>query len=384
MQPNAQPHPFDALTPDVVQDALNRVGLWGDGRLMGLSSYENRVYQAHLDEPVDGHTAVVLKFYRPGRWSRAEIEEEHAFAAELAQADVPVVAPLVRNGQTLHEEAGFWFSVSPRQGGRRPELDDPDVLEWIGRFLARLHTVGERRPFVHRPELNLHTFGQEPRDWLMHHAMVPLDVAGPWARTLDATLTLLGQAAPELMATAATPEISKTEANKPIQPCASANFDQEFDAHSPPHTPTHGHAPRPLQRLRLHGDCHPGNILWTPTDANGGGPHVVDLDDARSGPAIQDLWMLLTGSNRAEQTAQLGALLDGYETLRPFPRQELRLIEPLRTLRQIHYCAWLARRWSDPTFPIHFPWFGSSTYWTGQIHQLEEQTEAMQEPPLVA
>jgi Ser/Thr protein kinase RdoA (MazF antagonist) len=335
-------HPFETLTPDTVQDALTQVGLWGDGRLTALNSYENRVYLAHLDEPVQGHGAVVLKFYRPERWSSEQVLEEHAFAAELASAEVPVVAPLVLDGLTLHQHAGFLFSVSPRKGGRRPELDDFEVLEWIGRFLARLHATAQRQPFRHRPALDLNSFGLEPAGWLHAHRCVPLDMQGRWELTLSRTLELMRQVAPELAA--------------------------------PP-------APHGPQTLRLHGDCHPGNILWTPAQDAGGGPHFVDLDDARTGYAVQDLWMLLSGERR-QQTETLGALIDGYEQLRPFDRRELRLIEPLRTLRQIHYCAWLARRWDDPIFPINFPWFGSSDYWAGQIHQLEDQMEAMEAPPL--
>ena len=328
------PHPFESLTPDLVLDALASVGLWGDGRLMGLSSYENRVYLAHLD---DGE-AVVAKFYRPGRWSEAQILEEHAFAAELMAAEVPAVGPLVLNGATLHRFGDFAFSVSPRRGGRPPELDDDEVLEWVGRFLARIHSVGAQRPFVHRPALDLQSFGQEPRDWLLAHDAVPLDVQSAWAARCGQALALVAERLAE--------------------------------------------AGDGIERLRLHGDCHPGNILWTPTDRPGGGPHFVDLDDARMGPAVQDLWMLLSGDRRQQQR-QLGTLVDGYEQFRAFDRRELALIEPLRTLRLIHYSAWLARRWDDPIFPINFPFFGSSDYWQGQVQMLDDQIEAMQAPPLV-
>lgn len=331
-------HPFESLTPDQVLDALASVGQHGDGRLMALSSYENRVYLAHLE---DGE-AVVAKFYRPGRWSEAQILEEHGFAAELMAAEVPAVGPLVLNGATLHQFGDFAFSVSPRRGGRPPELDDDEVLEWIGRFLARIHSVGAQRPFVHRPALDLQAFGQEPRDWLLGHEMVPLDVQSAWAARCNEALALIARSA-----------LGDTGAQG-----------------------------EPLARLRLHGDCHPGNILWTPTDRPGGGPHFVDLDDARTGPAVQDLWMLLSGDRRQQQR-QLGALVDGYEQFRAFDRRELALIEPLRTLRLIHYSAWLARRWDDPIFPINFPFFGSSDYWQGQVQMLEEQIEAMQGEPLV-
>ncbi|MEJ5989631.1 serine/threonine protein kinase [Ramlibacter sp. PS3R-8] len=328
-------HPYETLTPDVVLDALASVGLYGDGRLLGLSSYENRVYQIHLEDPFEGAGIVVAKFYRPARWSEAQILEEHVFAAELLQAEVPAVAPLAPAGATLHEYAGFLFSVSPRRGGRAPELDDGEVLEWIGRYLARLHVVGARKPFETRPALDIASFGEEPRDWLLGNNAVPLDVQGDWQRKCELALAQIRTAF-----------ASAEEAG--------------------------------VRSLRLHGDCHPGNILWTP-DA---GPHFVDLDDARTGPAVQDLWMLVSGE-RAQRQRQLGALVDGYEQMREFDRTELALIEPLRTLRLIHYSAWLARRWDDPAFPRAFPWFGSSDYWKGQVLMLEEQMEAMEEPPVI-
>ena len=328
-------HPYETLTPDVVLDALASVGLYGDGRLLGLSSYENRVYQVHLEDPFDGSAIVVAKFYRPERWSEVQILEEHAFAAELLQAEVPAVAPLAPQGATLHQHAGFLFSVSPRRGGRAPELDDGEVLEWIGRYLARLHIVGARKPFETRPAIDIASFGEEPRDWLLGNNAVPLDVQGDWQRACERALAQIRTA-----------------------------FQSAKDAG--------------IRSLRLHGDCHPGNILWTP-DA---GPHFVDLDDARSGPAVQDLWMLVSGE-RSQRQKQLGALVDGYEQMREFDRAELALIEPLRTLRLIHYSAWLARRWDDPAFPRAFPWFGSSDYWKGQVLMLEEQMEAMEEPPVV-
>lgn len=334
-------HPYETLTPDVVLDALSSVGLHGDGRLMALSSYENRVYQVQLEDPWEGHAAVVAKFYRPQRWSQAQILEEHAFSAELMAAEVPAVGPLTLNGATLHHHAGFSFSVSPRRGGRRPELDDTEVLEWIGRFLARIHTVGGGARFAVRPALDVQGFALEPRDWLLEHQAIPLDMQAQWSKACATAIALIAQ-----------------------------HVDWSGAA---------GSGESKYRLLRLHGDCHPGNILWTP----GQGPHFVDLDDARTGPAVQDLWMLLSG-DRAQQQRQLGPLLDGYEQFREFDRAELALIEPLRTLRLIHYSAWLARRWDDPAFPQAFPWFGSSDYWQGQVQMLEEQIEAMAEPPLVA
>jgi Ser/Thr protein kinase RdoA (MazF antagonist) len=256
-------------------------------------------------------------------------------------AEIPVIGPLQLQGATLHHFAGFSFSVSPRRGGRAPELDNFEVLEWIGRFLARIHAVGATRPFVSRPALDLASFGTESCDWLLQHEKVPLDVQSSWEKACREALAVIAQG-----------------------PLGSGEF----------------------RAIRLHGDCHPGNILWTPVDAPssaGPGPHFVDLDDARTGPSVQDLWMLLSGE-RPQRTQQLSALVDGYEQFRSFDRRELALIEPLRTLRLIHYSAWLARRFDDPIFPINFPWFGSSDYWKGQVQMLQDQVEAMQEEPLYA
>ena len=334
-------HAYERLTPDVVLDALSSVGLVGDGRLMALSSYENRVYQIHLESAAPGDASadiVVAKFYRPERWSEAQILEEHAFAAELMQAEIPVIGPLALEGRTLHHFDGFAFSVSPRRGGRRPELESFDVLEWIGRFLGRIHSIGSRSTFASRPTLDVQSFGHASRDVLLDGGYLPLDMESRWIKAFDTAM--------------------KT---------AEAVFASTGN----------------VKQLRLHGDCHPGNILWTPEGAPGAGPHFVDLDDARMGPAVQDLWMLLSG-DRAQCNRQLGALVDGYEEFREFDRCELALIEPLRTLRLVHYSAWLAQRWHDPIVPINFPWFGSSDYWKGQVDMLEEQDEAMQEAPLVA
>lgn len=338
-------HPFEALTPDFVLDALESIGLVGDGRLMALNSYENRVYLAHLEPGTpqsELYPAVVLKFYRPNRWNVAQIGEEHDFAKELMAAEVPVVGPLTINGHSAHSHGGFLLSVSPRRGGRSPELSNGETLEWIGRFIARLHNVGARTPFVHRPAVDLNGYGIEPREWLLTHGQLPLEVERAWADISQQAIDLIAG----------------------------------FDGLS-------GSTGGRWTSLRLHADCHAGNILWTPAGESGEGPHFVDLDDCRSGPAIQDLWMLLSGE-RAERQQQLGALIDGYEQMREFDRRELALIEPLRTLRLIHYSAWIARRWADPAFPAAFSGFGTPDYWRGQIHVLTEQIEAMLEPPLVA
>ncbi len=328
---DAKHHAYEALTPDVVLDALSGLGLEVDGRLTALSSYENRVYQVMLDD----NSSVVAKFYRPERWSDAQILEEHSFAAELIAEEVPLVGPLNLQGNTLHHAQGFAFSVSPRRGGRTPELDDAEVLEWVGRFIARIHNVGAQQKFESRPTLDVNTFAIDSRDWLIEQRIIPMDQQTEWLAVCNKAIDIA---------------------------------QEKFAAH-------------PALHIRLHGDCHPGNILWTPTDLPNGGPHFVDLDDARMGPAIQDLWMLLSGE-RAQRTQQLSMLLDGYEQMRELNRSELALIEPLRTLRLIHYSAWLARRKDDPAFAQHFSWFGSSDYWAGQTHMLVEQCEAMQEEPL--
>lgn len=319
---------FGHLTPERMLDAMEHAGLRPDGRLLQLNSYENRVLQAYLE---DG-SAVVAKFYRSGRWSDAQILEEHAFARELVEAEVPVVAPMMLevDGQatTLAHVQGDRFAVSPRQGGRAPELEDPEVLRWIGRFLARLHEVGQRHPFEHRVSWNTAQPAREARDWLRDHDILAPDVAPQWHDAAERCITAI-----------------------------QAAFDQQ------PH----------LRSLRLHGDCHPGNLLWTPDR----GPHFVDLDDAMQGPAVQDLWMMLSGDPEAARR-QLDALLDGYESVREFDWRELRLIEALRTQRMIHHGAWLARRWEDPAFPLAFPWFGTPNYWSDQVVKLREQLDAMQ------
>jgi Ser/Thr protein kinase RdoA (MazF antagonist) len=329
--PKTPAHAYAALTPDVVLDALESVGLRTDGRLLALNSYENRVYQVWLDDA----PPVVAKFYRPGRWTDAAILEEHAFTLELAEREIPVVPPLLLEGRSLRQQGGFRFAVYPRQGGRPPELSDPDTLEWLGRFLGRIHAVGALAAYQARPTLDMASFGEEPRDYLLAHDWLPMELRAVWRGVVDQALDGVRQA-----------------------------FDRAGDVAHP----------------RLHGDCHMGNVLWTDYgDAQG--PHFVDFDDSRMGPAVQDLWMLLSG-DRGEMTRQLSDVLAGYEDFMDFDRRELHLIEALRTLRLIHYSAWLARRWDDPAFPAAFPWFNSPRYWEERILELREQIALMQEPPL--
>lgn len=320
-------HAFHGLGPDTVLDALENLGLYGDGRLLALNSYENRVYQVGIEQS----SPLVVKFYRPQRWSDAAILEEHEFVASLRATDIPVVAPLRIHGSTLHHHLGYRLAVFPRQGGRAPELDAPGTLEWLGRLMARIHLVGAAGQFVERPAIDVHTFGDVPRDWLLAHAAIPVELRESWAAI-------------------------SAQALEGVRRCQQRAGD--------------------VRTLRLHGDCHPGNLLWT--DA---GPHFVDFDDSRTGPAIQDLWMLLSGE-RSERVRQLADLLAGYEEFREFDARELHLIEALRTLRLLHYAAWLAMRWEDPAFPAAFPWFGSVHYWQDRILELREQVALMQEPPL--
>ena len=322
-----QPAPYSGLTPDRALDALASIGLRPDGRLLALASYENRVYQAWMEEG----PPLVAKFYRPARWSDAQILEEHAFAGELAEREIPVVAPLALAGATLHAFEGYRFAVFPRRGGRAPELEDPQTLEWIGRFVGRIHAVGATRSFHERPTLDIESYGVEPREWLLASGLVPAELLESW--TSATALALEG-----------------------ARRCHAAAGE--------------------VKRIRLHGDCHGGNVLWT--DA---GPHFVDFDDCRSGPAVQDLWMLLSG-DRGSMGRQLGHVLEGYESFSELDRRELLLVEALRTLRLIHYSAWIARRWDDPAFPAAFPWFGTQRYWQDRILELREQIAAMEEGPL--
>lgn len=324
---NDQNLPFAGLTPDTLLDAVESLGLRPSGSLLALNSYENRVYQIGMDEG----PALVAKFYRTGRWTDAQILEEHAFVGALAEAEIPVVPALVLQGQTLHRHGDFRFSLFARRGGRTPEFDRPETLTWMGRFLGRIHALGAVAPYRLRPALDIESFGEAPVRWLLEQGWIPEDLRPAYASVARQALDGVWRA-----------------------------FDRAGAVGS----------------CRLHGDCHAGNVLWTDD-----GPHFVDFDDSRQGPAVQDLWMLLSG-DRAEQSSQLADLLAGYEDFCAFDTRELYLIEALRTLRLIHYSSWLARRWQDPAFPAAFPWFGTQRYWQDRILELREQIALMDEAPL--
>jgi len=309
--------PYANLSPDLVLDAVAACGLWPDGRLLALNSYENRVWQVGIED----NAPVIAKFYRPWRWSDAAILEEHAFARELADDEVPMVAPLVFDGRSLLQHGGYRYALTPRRGGRAPSLESREQLEWLGRLLARLHAVGARRPFAQRGTLDRATLIAQPMQAVLASSLLPAHLHAAYrnaAQRLDAAV--------------------------------AARLD----------------AVGPLRSLRLHGDCHPGNILWT--DA---GPHFVDLDDARMGPAVQDLWML------ASDDAAMRALLDGYTQLRDFDHAELALVPALRAMRQLHYAGWIAQRWHDPAFPAAFPFAAEARWWDEHIADLHELADAL-------
>jgi len=317
---------YQDLQPDDILDSVESLGLRCDGRLLPLNSYENRVYQVGIEAA----PPVVAKFYRPGRWSDAAIREEHDFAAELAPREVPVVAPLRGDGRSLHRHGAFRFSVSPRVAGREPELDDFSLLRQLGRLVGRLHLCGETRSFEHRPELTPARLGKASSDYLLGRDLLP-EALRPAYRSLCRDVL--------------------------------AAVDQAW-------------VRADARTLRLHGDFHPGNVL-----VHEGQARIVDLDDCCTGPAVQDLWMFLSG-DRAEQEPQLAALLAGYAEFRHFDAAELQLVEALRSLRIMHYAGWLARRWDDPAFRIAFPWFGTPRYWDEHVLSLREQLALLQEPPL--
>jgi Ser/Thr protein kinase RdoA (MazF antagonist) len=319
--------PYAQLSPETVLDAIEAVGYRCDGRVLALNSYENRVYQIGIEDA----DPVVAKFYRPARWTDAAIREEHAFSAELAAQEIPVVAPLSMDGETLHAHREFRYAVFPRRGGRWPELGTHDDREWVGRFLGRIHAVGRASRFQARGALNMDDLGRNARDFVLEGEWMPDYLAEKYADLTDQLL-------------------DEVEARASGWNGAAIG--------------------------RILGDCHRGNILWTDL-----GPHFVDLDDCLSGPAIQDIWMLLSGGEQ-EMRSELTDLLKGYEQFLPFNRREIELIEPLRALRMIHYAGWLARRWHDPAFPKAFPWFAEPRYWEQHYRALEDQLNAVLAPPL--
>lgn len=323
-QPDTQQRPYEGLDPGVVIAAVESLGLLCDGRLLALNSFENRVYRIGQETG----PALVAKFYRPGRWTDAAIIEEHEFSAELAHSGLSVVAPLTIDARTLHKHAGFRFAVFPLQGGRAPELGVRENLRHLGQCLGRLHAIGARKPFANRPTLSLAEQGDAAVDFILDGEWLPPELEENFAVLADSLL----DAAEQRWALA-----------------------------------------EPVANLRLHGDCHPGNLLWRDDQA-----HFVDLDDCCNGPAMQDLWMLLSGSP-AEQQQQLEWLLEGYRVFAEFDPMQRHLIEPLRTLRLLHYHAWIARRWHDPAFPAAFPWFGDPRHWEEVIGQMQEQLSALQE-----
>ncbi len=321
-------HPFDALDPDLVVGAVETTGRVSDLRILALNSYENRVYQVGMEQG----PPVIAKFYRPGRWSDAQILEEHAFTIELAALDVPVVAPMAdAGGNTLFTHGGFRFAVFERRGGRSPELDNLDHLLILGRFIGRIHLVGANKSFLQRQGLSVQSHAQDSAHYLLSHDFIPAGLRPAYESLARDLIDRL--------------QASFANAVKP-------------------------------RLLRIHGDCHMGNILWRDDT-----PHFVDFDDTMMGPAIQDLWMLLNGS-RMERMAQLAELVEGYNEFAEFRAAELALVEPLRTLRLMHYSAWLARRWDDPAFPHSFPWFNTERYWSNHILALREQLAALDEEPL--
>ena len=320
--------PFATLSPDLILDAIDSIGIETDGRLLALNSYENRVYQVGVQDAAP----IVAKFYRPHRWTDEQILEEHAFVQSLFEAEIPAVPANKISGNTLFAYQGFRFSLFDKRGGRAPELDQKGVLAWIGRFIGRMHSVGAMQNFQHRPRLDVATFGEMPSQYLLNSDFIPPELKGVCrsvvAQALDGVRRCYERA-------------------------------------------------RSVDLIRLHGDCHMGNLLWTDE-----GPHFVDFDDSRMGPAIQDLWMMLSGAPE-EMKQQLNEILLGYEDFYDFNPQELHLVEALRTLRLIHYSAWIASRWDDPAFKAAFTWFNTQQYWQDRILELREQIAAMDEPPLM-
>ena len=317
---------YNELTPDTVIDAVESTGLISDSRILPLNSYENRVYQVGMES----EQPVIAKFYRPHRWSNKQILEEHQFTHTLFDLDIPVVPPSVFEGETLLEHGGYRFALYERRGGHAPELDNGDHLEVIGRFIARIHAVGKEALFTHRPSIDIESYAVNSREYLLSNHFIPEELI-PAYDTITRDII--------------------------------ARLENVFSHIQ-------------YESIRLHGDCHPGNILWRDDHA-----HFVDFDDARNGPAIQDLWMLLSGDYQ-QRCLQLADIMEGYTEFNEFAATELHLIEPLRAIRLMHYAAWLARRWDDPAFPHSFPWFNTERYWAEHVLSLREQLAALDEPVL--
>ena len=314
------------LTPDCMIDAVESLGLFSDGRFIALNSYENRVYQVGLEEGAP----IIAKFYRPSRWSDEQILEEHSFCYELAEQDIPVVVPTRYQGESLHSYAGYRFSLFERRGGRAADMDNFDNLLQLGRFLGRIHVAGSASDYQYRPAIDIQSFGFSSQQ-LISQSFIPDSLRASYVSLTEDILLLIER------------RFSEVEN---------------------------------IRYIRTHGDCHSGNLLWRENL-----PNFVDFDDSRMAPAVQDLWMLLSGS-RQEQEMQLSEVVEEYDQFCSFDSKELNLIEPLRTLRIMHHAAWLARRWTDPAFPRAFPWFNTERYWGEHILELREQLSALQEEPL--
>lgn len=328
MTENSRLHNYSQLGPDTIVNAVESLNYISDRRVLALNSYENRVYQVGIEDA----TPIIAKFYRPARWTDEMIREEHLYTLELAEADLPVVAPLIIDNETIFSYEGYRFSLYPRFGGYSPELDNSDHLLQLGRILAQLHNIGETKSFSYRPAISIEDFVVRPVQYILENNFIPIDLETAY-RTLTDDLLIR------------------------INSC----FEQAGD----------------YKTLRLHGDCHQGNILTRDDNF-----YIVDFDDSRTGPAVQDIWMFLSG-DRQYMTARLNDFMEGYTEFREFTARELHLVEALRTLRLIHYAAWLAQRWQDPAFPIAFPFFNTQRYWEEHILSLREQVSLMEEPPLV-
>lgn len=321
---------FAGLTPDLILDAIESVGIRVESGLLALNSYENRVYQFVGLHESDSTARFVVKFYRPNRWNQAQLQEEHDFAHELQTHEIPIVAPIKFDNHSLLNYQGFYFAIYPSAGGRQFEVDNLDQLEWMGRFLGRIHQVSASKPFTHRPSLSIDSHVRQPIATLKQCQMLPPHLETVFFSVLE-------------------------QFEKPIVERYQPNIETDY--------------------IRLHGDCHASNILWND------GPSFVDLDDCRMGPAVQDVWMMLSGDINQQQL-QLDTLLEAYEEFSTFDSKQLKLIEPLRAMRMVHYMAWLATRWEDPAFQLAFPWFADHKYWENQILGFKEQLAALYEEPI--